>query len=103
MLVKTILNTIEKFKSFVYGKVILEKRTFGNALIIELLARKNSPGECCDCGAAALPMILNPLVNTNMCPYGGYQFISVILLGVCTANNMASMLSECLGQKARSA
>lgn len=50
MLIKTILNTIEKFKSFVYGKVLWEKRASGSVLIIELLARKNSQGECYECG-----------------------------------------------------
>lgn len=50
MLIKTILNTIEKFKSFVYGKTFWEQRGNGKVLIIELRARKNSHGECPTCG-----------------------------------------------------
>ena len=57
MLVKTILNTIEKFKSFVYGNTFWEKRTSGNVLIIKLLARKNSRGECYE-WVARCPMSL---------------------------------------------
>lgn len=51
MLVKTILNTIEKFKSFVYENTYWEQRPAGKVLIVGLLPRKNSQGECYDCGA----------------------------------------------------
>jgi len=46
MLIKTILNQIEKFKSFVYKKAFWQE----NSLIIELSARKNGHGECMTCG-----------------------------------------------------
>lgn len=50
MLLKTILNTIEKFKSFVYKRAHWETSVAGKTLIITLAARKNSQGECCICG-----------------------------------------------------
>lgn len=69
MLVKTILNTIEKFKSFVYGKALWEKRASGSVLLIELLARKNSQGECHDCG------IRCPTYDTQ--PSRDYEYVSL--------------------------
>lgn len=50
MLVKTILNNIEKFKSFVYGGDYFEEHRGERRIIIELSARQNSQGECNDCG-----------------------------------------------------
>lgn len=50
MLIKTILNKIEKFKSFVYKKIYCEKVGKEEALIIELSARENSKGRCAVCG-----------------------------------------------------
>lgn len=49
MLVKTILNTIEKFKSFVYGKAYWSTIASERSLVIELSPRKNSQGECYMC------------------------------------------------------
>jgi transposase len=74
MLVKTILNTIEKFKTFVYGKIFFEKRTSRNVLIIELQARKNSQGECCDCGTRC------PTYDTQ--PSRDYEYVP--LWGITT-------------------
>ena len=56
MLLKTILNHVQKFKSFVYGKVKWGKTTgWGRAagqpcLIIEVSARANSRPVCSECG-----------------------------------------------------
>lgn len=50
MLVKTILNKIEKFKSFVYEKTYFEIMDGEESLIVELSPRKNSRGTCCTCG-----------------------------------------------------
>lgn len=49
MLIKTILNSIEKFKSFVYDKSYFETIHAEKALVIDLLARKNSKGQCGQC------------------------------------------------------
>ena len=50
MLIKTLLNRMEKFKSFVFGKTWV-KESFGKAtVIVEILPRKNSRPECPMCG-----------------------------------------------------
>lgn len=50
MLIKTILNKIEKFKSFIYGKITLEWINGTEALIVEVKARQNTKGICPKCG-----------------------------------------------------
>jgi len=52
MLIQTILNKLEKFKSFVYKKVFLKKLfpTSSEVLVVEIAARKNSRGACSACG-----------------------------------------------------
>ena len=50
MQLKTILNRVEHFKSFVYGKVRWVEGTEGPALEVELHARKNSRAICSGCG-----------------------------------------------------
>jgi transposase len=50
MRIQTILNRVEKFKSFVYGKARLEKRSDGLALVVKLRPRKNSKPVCSGCG-----------------------------------------------------
>lgn len=49
MLVKTILNRLEKYKSFVYGRCALEQINSNLSIIIEVMARKNSKGLCPEC------------------------------------------------------
>src|SRR3954465_10372682 len=41
MRIQTILNRVEKFKSFVYGEARLEERDAGPALVVQVLPRKN--------------------------------------------------------------
>src|SRR5271154_7561237 len=74
MLVKTILNTIEKFKSFIYRKAFWEQQPTGNVLVIELLARKNSRGRCYDCGVRC------PIYDTQ--PSRDYEYVP--LWGIST-------------------
>ncbi|HAM52757.1 MAG TPA: ISL3 family transposase [Nitrospiraceae bacterium] len=50
MLIKTILNKGEKFKSFVYGKVTMEEVEGKEALVVEVHPRKNAKGICVKCG-----------------------------------------------------
>ena len=50
MRIQTILNQVEKFKSFVYGEARLEKRHDGLALVVEMEPRKNSRVFCSGCG-----------------------------------------------------
>ena len=49
MLIKTILNKIEKFKSFIYGKITLEWISGAEALIVEVKPRRNTKGICPKC------------------------------------------------------
>lgn len=49
MLIQTLLNRCQKFKSFVYHKVRLMQVEGVEALVVEVLARKNSPGRCSIC------------------------------------------------------
>jgi hypothetical protein len=50
MQLKTILNRVEHFKSFVYGKIQLVEGEKRLTLEVEVLARKNSRAICSGCG-----------------------------------------------------
>jgi transposase len=50
MRIQTILNRVEKFKSFVYGEASLEERDDGPALVVRMEPRKNSRVFCSGCG-----------------------------------------------------
>jgi transposase len=50
MRIQTILNRVEKFKSFSYGQACLEERNDGPALVIEMRSRKSSRPYCSSCG-----------------------------------------------------
>lgn len=55
MRIQTILNRVQKFKSFVYGKASLEKHDDGLALVVEVQPRKNSRPVCSGCGRRGRP------------------------------------------------
>jgi transposase len=50
MRIQTILNRVEKFKSFVYGRVTLEQADNLPVLVAEVLPRKNNRPVCAGCG-----------------------------------------------------
>jgi hypothetical protein len=51
MLIKTLLNRMEKFKGFVFGRTWIEESIEGKeTLFIEIQPRKNSRPECPGCG-----------------------------------------------------
>ncbi len=50
MRVQTLLNRMEKFKSFVYGRVKLEERHGESVLVVRIRARKRSRPQCSTCG-----------------------------------------------------
>jgi transposase len=50
MRIQTILNRVEKFKSFVYGEVRFEKQDDGLAIVVQMKPRKNSRVFCSGCG-----------------------------------------------------
>ena len=49
MQLKTILNMLEKFKSFVYGKCYFEGKGQKKLLVVEVVARKGARGCCPNC------------------------------------------------------
>ena len=50
MQVKTILNRVQKFQSFVYGKAEFAKTKKGTVLEVEIRPRANSQPVCSGCG-----------------------------------------------------
>ena len=50
MRIQTILNRVEKFKSFVYGEASLEEHDDGPTLVVQIESRKNSRVFCSACG-----------------------------------------------------
>ena len=50
MRLQTILNRLEKYQSFVYGRSFLEETADGLALVVALRARRNSRAACSGCG-----------------------------------------------------
>ena len=51
MLIKTVLNQLENYKGFVFGKVHLRKRWFEKpTLLVDILPRKGGRPECPVCG-----------------------------------------------------
>ena len=49
MLFKTLLNKVERFKSFVYKKVYLEEIDGEEAVVVEIKPRKNTRPICRVC------------------------------------------------------
>ncbi len=87
MLIKTILNTVEKFKSFVYKKVFWKKIAgiASDTLIIEMAARKNSRGDC--------PTCLKPCPTYDKQPLRHYEYVP--LWGFRTYFSYAPRRVEC--------
>lgn len=50
MRMQTLLNHMEKFKSFVYGRVTKEERAEGDVLLVRVRPRKGSRPVCSGCG-----------------------------------------------------
>ncbi len=50
MRIQTILNRVEKFKSFVYGEARLQEQDGGPALVVRVQPRKNGRPSCSGCG-----------------------------------------------------
>jgi len=53
MLIKTILNKCQKFKSFVYGRAYFAEHEGKQAIYVEIEARKNTRGICSRCHRSA--------------------------------------------------
>ena len=73
MLVKTILNNIEKFKTFVYGKTYWEMIDREKSLVVELAPRKNSRGVCMTCGKQCGAYDTQPVRDYEYVPLWGIK------------------------------
>ncbi|KAF0152508.1 MAG: transposase [Ignavibacteria bacterium] len=69
MLVKTILNNIEKHKSFVYGKTYFEILDSEKVVVVELKSRSNSKGKCHECGKSCGTYDTQPARNYEYVPF----------------------------------
>lgn len=68
MLIKTILNRIEKFKSFVYGECRFEPVGNTPSLIVDVIARKNAKGLCPECHKSSPSYDRQPLRRYQYVP-----------------------------------
>jgi len=73
MLIKTILNNIEKFKSFVYGKIHWELRKGERVVVVKIFARKNSKGKCQECGSLCGTYDTQPMRDYEFVPLWGIK------------------------------
>lgn len=68
MLIKTILNRIEKFKSFVYGECRFKHIGSTPSLIVDVIARKNAKGLCPECHKSSPSYDRQPLRRYQYVP-----------------------------------
>lgn len=73
MRVITILNRIEKHKSFVYGRERFEEAEDGTVLVIPVVARKNSRPICSQCGQLGATYDHQPERRFEYVPLWGFQ------------------------------
>ena len=73
MQVKTLLNRIEKFKSFVYGTVHLEVLKGSEVLVVAIKSRANGKAECSVCGERAPGYDRLPTRTYEYVPLWGIQ------------------------------
>ena len=71
MLIKTLLNRIEHFKSFVYGAVKFQEVNGSEALVVEIKARANSKPECPECGKLCKKRDIQPVRMFEYVPIWG--------------------------------
>jgi transposase len=73
MLIKTILNQVEKCKSFVYENTFWQTIKGEQSLIIQIVARKNSQGKCACCGALCGAYDTQPMRDYEYVPLWGIK------------------------------
>lgn len=74
MLVKTLLNKVENFKSFVYKAVQLEVVAGTEALVVDIQPRANAKPECSICGKRFSGYDTQPFRLYEYVPLWGVQF-----------------------------
>jgi len=90
MLIKTILNKIEKFKSFIYGKITLERMNGADSLIVEVKPRQNAKGTCPKCRKRKPTYDTQPVRFFEYVPLWGipvYFCLKHLLLEVCSSSD----------------
>ena len=101
MLVKTILNKVEKFKSFAYGECTFEKIGNNSSTLLRLLQEKMARDYVQNVINHHHPTINSHYVVISMCPSGIYLFILHMPRDVSIAKCTASELSSSLGVMAK--
>lgn len=103
MLIKTLLNKVERFKSFVYGSICVLLVGGTEALIIDFVPRRKSRPRCPECCKRCTVYDRQPArFFEYFCRSGRLSRIFVILLTVLSVQSMGLRLSLCLGGTARS-
>jgi transposase len=74
MLLKTVLNKVEHFKSFVFGKTRFVAVKGFDALVIDIKPRKNSKPECSECGRRCKVHDLLPERLFEYVPFLAFKF-----------------------------
>ena len=85
MQVKTILNRVQKFKSFVYGAVRWVEDSSPPALEVELHPRANGQAVCSGCGRRGPGYDRLPMRRFEFVPLWGMKVFSSMHRGVWTA------------------
>ena len=102
MLIKTLLNKVERFKSFIYGNSKLMTVGGNEALVIDIKPRQNSKPECSECGKRAKPMTRSRFGFSSMFRSGHSRSIFVMLPVGFVVLDTALRWKPCLGRMARS-
>nr|VFK10680.1 MAG: hypothetical protein BECKLPF1236A_GA0070988_100422 [Candidatus Kentron sp. LPFa] len=76
MQIKTILNRVQKFNSFVYGKVCWAEGEREAAIDVELRPRKNSRPICPKCGHRRPGYDKQPTQRFEFIPMWGFKIFS---------------------------
>ena len=78
MLIKTLLNKVERFKSFVYGSSSVQFVDGVEALVIDIDPRRNSRPVCPECGKRRNAMTGKPSDFSSICRSGHLSAITAM-------------------------
>jgi len=102
MLIKHLLNKVERFKSFVYESVCIMLVGGTEALIIDIVPRRNSRPICPGCGKRRIAYDRQPQRLFEYLPVWSFKVYFRYAHAASNVRSMASRLSLCLGGMARS-
>ena len=101
MLIKTLLNKVERFKSFVYGSSSVQFVTGVEALVIDIEPRRNSRPICPECGKRRNAMIGELSGSSSICRSGHLSATTAMHHAGLIARPAASRWRHCPGAMAR--